>query len=134
MNRIIIVVLIMATLTGCRATTLSQVRFENKRKLSNIRLGMSEQEVLKIMGTKPIKAYSRGGEEIGIINNPYKSEIIEREEHKLKVLYYYTQIRHSDGVIGLDELTPLVIEDEKLIGVGWGSFEDIAKKYKMLKS
>jgi hypothetical protein len=56
------------------------------------------------------------------VPNPYRSEIKKVGNKNYEILFYYTDIRKQDGAITDDELTPLVLEDGKLIGWGWFFF------------
>ena len=128
MKKIIVIFLMLVYLAGC-STTLPQIRSGNRERLRKLSLGMTKQKVLHIMGTETINAHSRSGEVIGVIDNPYKRKILRGKEMTFEVLYYYTRIRHSDGAITDDELTPIVFYEGKLIGVGWPFFIDLGKRY-----
>jgi hypothetical protein len=62
------------------------------------------------------------GESVAVIRErlgkPEYSEAFTRDGHQYLVLRYRTHHRHSDGETTQDETTPLVFEDELL--VGWG--------------
>jgi len=89
---------------------------------------MTKEQVLEIMGTGTIHTLSPGG----AINNPYKSEVLYGKNGKtLEVLYYYTDIQRADGAITDDELTPLVFDDDILIGWGRGFLQENIKKYEI---
>lgn len=57
------------------------------------------------------------------ISNPYRSEILQGKEKKFEIVYYVTDVKRDDGTITDDELTPLVFDDGKLIGWGFGFLE-----------
>lgn len=120
----ILALLLCLALVGC--ATLSKIRATNRERLNKISIGMTKQEVLDIMGTKTITARSSE-----VINNPYKTETLRSEDKVFEVLYYYTEIKRSDGAITDDELTPLVFDEGKLIGWGWSFFEDTTQKYQL---
>ena len=113
-KKIIVIFLMLVYLAGC-STTLPQIRSVNRERLRKLSLGMTKQEVLRIMGTEAIKAHNKGGEVIGVIDNPYK------------------RIRHSDGAITDDELTPIVFYKDKLIGAGWSFFVNLGEEYGIKK-
>ncbi|TXH48363.1 MAG: DUF3192 domain-containing protein [Cellvibrionales bacterium] len=115
--------LIMA-LSGCVST--SEIRAENRQKLTSLSPGMSKEEILSIMGTKTIKA------DTGVVvTNPYRTEMYKSNGHAFELLLYYTDIQKADGAITDDELTPLVMKDGKLDGWGWSYWNDIVKKYEI---
>jgi hypothetical protein len=93
---------------------------------------MAKDEVLKIMGTKTTKAY-RGwdGGFVDVINNPYRSEVLQGKNKTLEVLYYYTDKKKADDAITDDELTPLVFDNGKLIGWGWSFLQENIQKYEI---
>lgn len=123
MRKIPLLLVLIVFLSGC--ATLDSIRLVNRQRLLQLSIGMSKQDVLKVMGTK---TETDGFQSI---NNPYRSETLRGENKTLEVLYYYTDIKKSDGAITDDELTPLVFDDGKLIGWGWSFFEDTAKKYEI---
>ena len=78
-------------------------------------ISMTKQQVLEIMGTETIKTQGAPPS----IANPYKTETFPGNSGQLyEILFYYTDLNNRDGLITEDELTPIVIEDDKLIG--WG--------------
>lgn len=75
---------------------------------------MAKAEVLATMGTATIPT------EVGIINNPYRAETFRSKAGStIEILFYYTDLKRSDGAITDDELTPIVLENDRLIGWGW---------------
>ncbi len=120
--------------------TTDDVRTINKERMRGLRVGMSKQEVLNTMGTETIQTYYKhyfNAEEYITepdkkITNPYRTEMMRISEGKyFDVLFYYTDVKSRDGAITDDDLTPLVFDDDKLIGWGWSFFEDTAQKYKI---
>ena len=71
-------------------------QFTVGEKLNKLRVGMTKQEVLKIMG------------------NP-----VEEEYNKPDVWYYYIDTKWHDTFTTRDECTPLVFKNGKLLG--WGN-------------
>ena len=65
------------------------------------------------------------------VTNPYRSEILQGNEKKLEVLYYYTDKKSSDDAITDDELTPLVFDNGELIGWGWSFLNTNIQKYEL---
>jgi len=112
-------------MSGCSA---DRVRLVNRRNSMKLSIGMARGEVLNIMGTKTIHT-------LGIpsaINNPYRSEVLYGKNGKtLEVLYYYTDIQRRNGAITDDELTPLVFDDDILIGWGRGFLQENIQKYEI---
>ena len=100
--------------------TPQQVRTMNKEKLNELEIGMYENVVLMIMGSKTIKIESAPF----TIENPFKTEIYSNDVNVYKILYFYTDLVKSDGFITDEELTPIIFKNNKLIG--WG--RDVWKK------
>jgi hypothetical protein len=97
------------------------MRTINCNNLDKLNADMNKDEVLKIMGDKTVDCVA--GSEEKPIDNPYKRELIKSGERQFEILYYYTHVKKKDRKITDDELTPLVFENEKLIGWGWDFFE-----------
>ena len=70
---------------------------KNRENLKKIRVGMTKDEVLKIMG------------------KPMKNQVYCTSNH----WFYYTRTRWSDGMATRDECTPLIFSDDGLL-LGWG--------------
>ena len=104
-------------MVGC--ASISSVTAPNRQHLVQLHLGMNKQDVLKLMGTRSMKVKSDFVHAV-IINNPYRSQILNDNEGKIyEVLYYVTDNKYDDYVIRDVDLTPLIFNgDGKLLG--WG--------------
>lgn len=101
--------------------TMKEVRRVNCNNLEKLKNNMSKEKVLEIMGEKKIDCVV--GIEEKSIDNPYKRELKTRGNRQFEVLYYYTHVKERDRKITEDELTPVVLENDRLIGWGWDFFE-----------
>lgn len=138
------VLLIVLSLIGC-ASTASQIRSKNRKNIVKLYRGMSKQTVLYVMGHKQLYAkldekgrFQKKSEQEKIyINNPYKTEVLrgkdKSKERLFEVVYYYTDKKKNDNKITDDELTPLVMEEGRLIGWGWSFLETTKKEYRIRK-
>lgn len=95
--------------------------------------GMSKKEVLQVMGTKAIQTYlwdpQYGRRKYRLIANPYSVDLKQDGQgNSIQILWYYTDQKAADNAINKDELSPIVLENDKVIGYGWGFFEDYAKR------
>ena len=78
----------------------------NKYHISILKLGMTKERVLDLMGQPDI-------------NEAYLTEKkSDQAGSEIQVLFYRTQHNNSDSKTTKDECTPLVMRDGKL--VGWG--------------
>ncbi len=136
------ILVICMTLQGCAsfhwAVSDSDVARQNKTRLEKLSTGMSKADALRLMGTQAQKArtvyYEYGNQwEFPMddleIRNPYKVEVMKGKENKsYEIVYYYTTVKKLDGAIADDELTPLVFENERLIGWGDRFLKELIQK------
>ena len=127
---------------GCGAPMTQKfdaLRVRNRSNLNGLQLGISRTEVLSIMGEKTDTLVSHNSDDGGsplrpvvtYMNNPYRTSSFEKEDKRLEVLYYYTEVKDFDGAVSDDELTPIVLIDNKLVGWGWDYWSDVAEKYEI---
>ncbi len=113
-------ILIAAALgLGACASGFETVQSENRAKLYLLERGQTREQVLEEMGTEP-QEYNKGvfGQS-GVVPNPYDQEVHQVGSDKIEIFYYATNIKNTDGLISNDELTPLVLVDDILVGWGW---------------
>ncbi len=92
---IIILLLLSGLLAGCGAVKGLEAN-ANRKQLDNLKVGMTTDQVRRAMG------------------RPYKSEF-----YGVKQMWFYITDWQSDGKTTPDEMTPLVFENDILLG--WGS-------------
>ena len=89
-------------LSAFSCTSPGKIRELNRNNLSRLTLDMSRQQVLTVM------------------KRPYRSETLSLSNGKrLELLYYHTDLKTPDGAVTDDELTPVVLIEDKVIGWGW---------------
>lgn len=106
--RLLLITLFTVTATGCVFIDGEQVstddwrdeQKDNREAISQLSIGLSLDAVVERLGT------------------PADSEAFTRDGEEVRVLFYRTQHRHSDGETSSDETTPLVFRSGEL--VGWG--------------
>ena len=135
MRKLIYLFITTIMVSGC-AMTKSQVTAPNRANLMKLSIGMTKENVLKVMGTKPGVICPFVGPFTGIamrhtINNPYRSEILQGKDKTFEVLYYATDDKNNTLAITDDELTPLVFDDSKLIGRGWSFLDQNLQRYEI---
>jgi outer membrane protein assembly factor BamE (lipoprotein component of BamABCDE complex) len=92
---IIITLLLCLLLAGCGAVKGLEAS-ANRNQLDNLKVGMTTDQVRRAMG------------------KPYKSEF-----YGAKQMWFYITEWQSDGQTTSDEMTPLVFENDILLG--WGN-------------
>lgn len=76
----------------------------NKVQISTLKLGVSKDEILALLGSPDI------------------TEAKKTEEGNLQVMFYRTQHMKSDGITTQNECTPLLFEDNVLVAWGDGVY------------
>ena len=136
MNRFLLVLTL--ALTGCAnlaIDSLDALRSRNRENISTLSVGMTGEDVTRIMGTD-----SAGGK-LGDIffgrmrylqaTNPYRIEDVRGADgENYQVRFYYTDVKHLDDAITDDELTPVVLLDDKIVGVGYDFLRARAPQYR----
>lgn len=125
LKNLCILILITLSFVSCYATALAKFRDANRQSLLRLRIGMTKAEVLRTMGARRVST------PITRISNPYRSEILQGKEKTFEVLYYYTDVKRRDDAITDDELTPLIFDEERLIGWGWSFLKETVIKYEI---
>lgn len=130
----------IAFLAGCSTffmDPLEQMRSANKQNIGRVNLGHTRLEVETIMG----KDGAGGGlPEIAFgrvqylrATNPMREEDVRGTDGvDYRVLFYYTDLRTKDDKITDDELTPVVLRDDKVAGVGYSFLGQRVPRYQAL--
>jgi len=92
--------------------------------LHQLQKGLTRAEVRAVLGDQVIIGYempdSREKRYVPVIlGNPYRTENFTQKNQTYTIDYYLVGINAADGKAADDELTPLVFEDNTLIGWGW---------------
>ena len=132
-------ILALLTIIGCTnnmSETADQFRAKNRQNLTKLFIGMPKDSMIVVMGTEKAqgkywKGLVNGGYERQDYVNPYRTETLAGNDVTLLVYLYYTDLKSADGAITDDELTPVVLRDERVIGWGWMFLDDAAKKYEV---
>lgn len=114
---------------------LEQLRESNKRNLAQVAVGHTRLEVESIMGT------ARAGGKLPEVlfgrvqyleaRNPMREERetgVDGAEYQ--VVFYYTDLRSRDDKITDDELTPVVLRDGRVVGLGYAFLGERVAKYR----
>lgn len=118
LNRLLLVALLATATTGTGCVYVNGENIggsdwqdeqrNNREAISNLKLGLSISEVREKLGA------------------PADSEAFANDGVEVRVLYYRTTRKHSDGETTRDETTPLVFRDDEL--VGWG--DSVYRQYR----
>lgn len=142
--RVVTTCVVLAS-AGCASSatfrSASSFREENRRNLARLAIGMSRDEVIEVMGLETIgRPFGTEGsgpirteeDSLGVtqvqvpvgargplLQNPHRTGTYLTEGHSWEVLFYYTDMVLDDDRISDEELTPVVLRDGLLAGVGW---------------
>ena len=81
----------------------------NSQNLTKLKLGMTKEDALSVMGT------------------PHKTEVYQVKDSKIELLSYLTTKASFEDHIGEKHLTPVALQDNKIIGWGRRYFDDPSK-------
>ena len=136
MLKFFVVVLFSFSAAGCAVNTIydplqysgTQTLLLNEAAFRQVTLGMTPDEVHRIMGDKLIIGYSyqdlgSPGEKPITMANPYKTAVVKTSKGECTAEYYVNAVHHPDGVVSDDELLPLVFCGGHLRFEGWGQLK-----------
>jgi hypothetical protein len=112
----------------------NEVGSYNQAHLLKVDIGVTKTKVLEAMGgVQKIQTYTSTSfmtkKEGIIINNPFDREFkTDSAGNTIEILWYYTNINKADGDITKEQQTPIVLEKNAVVGMGWDFYEDYAKR------
>lgn len=119
----LILLFVAVVLVGCVGTDYSAIASGNRILLTKLNIGMSAEDVTKLMGEEPLSSD---------INQPYRTETSPLSNGTNALIwFYYSDIKTSDGAITDDELTPVVFEKGEVVGWGWTYLDSNYNRYKI---
>ena len=81
----------------------------------DVRVGMTRQEVVQAM-LEEVQLLQMSGR----VTNPYSTRFLKnRDGESLEVMYYYTGMKKGDDLVTEDELVPIILKDDAVVGWGW---------------
>jgi hypothetical protein len=84
-----------------------------------VRLGMSRMEVVQVM-LDDVQFLQMSGQAA----NPYATRFVnDLRDEQLEVMYYYTGMKSPDDRVNNQELVPIILKDNSVIGWGWETLE-----------
>ena len=112
----------------------SEVGSYNHANLLKIDIGVSKNKALEVMGgVKKIQTYTSTSpvtkKEDIIINNPVNREFkTDSAGNTVEIVWYYTHMKKAEGDITKEQQTPVILEKNAVVGMGWDFYEDYAKR------
>ena len=112
----------------------NEVGSYNQSNLLKVDIGVSKTKVLEVMGgVQKIQTYTSTSfmtkKESIIINNPFNREFkTDSAGNTIEILWYYTNINKADGDITKEQQTPIVLDKNAVVGLGWDFYEEYAKR------
>ena len=106
----------------------------NQANLLKVDLGANKTKVVEVMGgVQKIRTYITTSfmskKEGIIINNPFNREFrTDTAGNTVEILWYYTNTNKAEGDITKGQQTPIVLDKNAVIGMGWDFYEDYAKR------
>ena len=106
----------------------------NQANLMKIDLGITKTKLLEVMGgVQKIQTYITTSfitkKEDIIINNPVNREFrTDTAGNTIEIIWYYTNTNKAEGDITKEQQTPIILEKNAVVGMGWDFYEDYAKR------
>ena len=106
----------------------------NQANLLKVDIGVTKNKVLEVMGgVQKIQTYTSTSfmtkKESVIINNPFNREFkTDSAGNTLEILWYYTHVNKVEGDITKEQQTPIILDKNAVVGLGWDFYEDYAKR------
>jgi len=86
-----------------------------------VTIGMTKAEVQEAMLEEVRKLQM-----VGRVKNPYAMEFRKGSDGQIfEVMLYYTGLKVGDNQVSDDELVPVILEDGKVVGWGWGYLNQV---------
>jgi hypothetical protein len=107
---------------------LNAARRQPLTAISRVRTGMDLAQVSDLMRDRLVTGYRRAGDgvyEAVETAQPYQSTRRATDTGTYEIYFYFTQVYRADGMVSQEELTPLIFLDQKLVGIGYESLENI---------
>jgi hypothetical protein len=84
-----------------------------------VQLGMTRQEVIQVM-LDEVQLLQMSGH----VTNPYATRYIDNiDGESLEVMYYYLGRVKGDDLVTDEELVPVILKDNSVVGWGWETLE-----------
>lgn len=130
---ILLSVIVAAICIGCAgaASQVDMFRNQNRSALASLSVGISRDSVVRIFGDDDLTVRWGALGDTETYTQPYRTETLAGTKGTLLVYFYYTDRKAADGAITDDELTPVVFDNDRLIGWGWSFLDSSIQKYEI---
>lgn len=114
-----VLMLAAALTTGCPSKPYV-VAYEsavsaNRQKVEALKIGMTRAEVDAVMGSGELVHYKKIQ-----LRNPWRTDVLRLDDGRVQqVLYYVTNGYAWRGGRDQDQLTPVLLENGRVVGWGW---------------
>ena len=114
--------------------TRNEVGSYNQANLLKVDIGITKNKVMEVMGgVQKIQTYISTTfmtkKESIIINNPLNREFkTDSAGNTIEILWYYTHINKAEGEITREQQTPIILDKNAVVGLGWDFYEDYARR------
>jgi len=89
-----------------------------------VMLGMTRQEVIQVM-LDDVQQLQMSG----MVTNPFKTRFFRNVDGAtLEVMYYYTGMKRGDDRVTREEVTPVILKDDAVVGWGWEALQEMTGK------
>ena len=112
----------------------SDVGSHNHANLLKVDIGVTKTKALEVMGgiqkiqTYVSTSFMTKKEDI-IINNPLNREFrTDSSGNTIEVVWYYTNTKKAAGDITKEQQTPIILDKNAVVGMGWDFYEEYAKR------
>ena len=112
----------------------SEVGSYNQANLLKVDIGITKTKLLEVMGgVKKIQTYVSTSfvtkKQDIIINNPVNREFkTDSAGNTVEIVWYYTHMKKAEGDITKEQQTPVILEKNAVVGMGWDFYQDYAKR------
>ena len=87
---------------------------DNRKSLMKIEVGMTKKQIINIFGEADNDRFS----------NPFKREVKTLSNGKIQEALFFITSVIPDGLDTDDEMTPVILIDNKVIGWGWSFYKE----------
>jgi len=113
--------LLVLLIMGCSQDPMHVIGSDPQSGPGGVTLGMTRQEVIQTMLIEVQKLQMSGR-----VTNPYETRFIKNVDGGLlEVMYYYTGMKKGDDLVTEDELVPVILKDDSVVGWGRETLEEM---------